>query len=46
MLYFVLCRFLKAEEHEDTANITQHDITDVVDITSAQKVSGRLDSGL
>ena len=37
-MYFIY-RFLQAEENEDTETITQHDIADVVDVTSAQKVS-------
>ena len=32
-------RFLEPDDNEDTSTITQHEIADVVDITSAQKVS-------
>ena len=35
-------RYLQADEHEETEDITQHDIADVVDITSAQKVRGNI----
>ena len=41
MLLF-LHRYLQADEHEETEDITQHDIADVVDITSAQKVRGNI----
>ena len=36
--FFSFFSFLKSEEGEETAAITQHDLVNVVDVTSAQKV--------
>ena len=36
--FFLFFSFLKSEEGEETAAITQHDLVNVVDVTSAQKV--------
>ena len=44
----VFCRFLEAEDGEETSRISQHDIAEAVDIMSAQKVkfSPRYTTGL
>ena len=38
-LFLVNCRFIEAEEGEETASISQHDIAGAVDVMSSQKVT-------